>query len=280
MPEFLMVRGLQRARSPEPTVRRASAKPARSACRRRSPTRFTMRSACASRNCRSPPRRSTARYAGRRNDERRASDDLVGHVLCQEEWEILSFPAIAEKDEEHRIEMILEPRCFGCRHGEALHPDREPLEVLDRIRRMIGEYNFAGQYQQSPAPLGGGWSRPTGSDATAGTSSRSASTAFAELGHRQQSDRAQRFLGADNLGRYATSRFLPRLRRPKSLDAIALSHYTGSACRAEETASFCERPGLTQLRIGAGDPLDQPHRLGHRRDRAAVSGRRRASNGN
>jgi hypothetical protein len=40
-------------------------------------------------------------------------------------------------------------------HG-ALHPDREPLETLDRIRRTIGEYNFAGQYQQSPAPLGGG----------------------------------------------------------------------------------------------------------------------------
>ena len=37
-----------------------------------------------------------------------------------------------------------------------MHPDREPLEVLDRIRRTIGEYNFAGQYQQSPAPLGGG----------------------------------------------------------------------------------------------------------------------------
>jgi predicted phage terminase large subunit-like protein len=37
-----------------------------------------------------------------------------------------------------------------------LHPDREPLDTLDRIRRTIGEYNFAGQYQQSPAPLGGG----------------------------------------------------------------------------------------------------------------------------
>ena len=40
------------------------------------------------------------------------------------------------------------------RQGEALHPDREPLEVLDRIRRTIGEYNFAGQYQQSPASVG------------------------------------------------------------------------------------------------------------------------------
>src|SRR5438270_9782784 len=88
--------------------------------------------------------------------QRLHEDDLVGHVLGQEQWEILSFPAIAETDEEHRIEMILEPKCFRRRQGEALHPDREPLEVLDRIRRTIGEYNFAGQYQQSPAPVGGG----------------------------------------------------------------------------------------------------------------------------
>jgi predicted phage terminase large subunit-like protein len=34
--------------------------------------------------------------------------------------------------------------------------EREPLEVLNRIRETIGEYNFAAQYQQTPAPLGGG----------------------------------------------------------------------------------------------------------------------------
>jgi len=28
--------------------------------------------------------------------------------------------------------------------------------MLEQIRRTIGEYNFAGQYQQAPAPLGGG----------------------------------------------------------------------------------------------------------------------------
>ncbi len=88
--------------------------------------------------------------------QRLHEDDLVGHVLAQEPWEVLSFPAIAEADEEHRIETIWASRCFRRRQGEALHPDREPLEVLDRIRRTIGEYNFAGQYQQSPAPLGGG----------------------------------------------------------------------------------------------------------------------------
>jgi predicted phage terminase large subunit-like protein len=88
--------------------------------------------------------------------QRLNEDDLVGHVLGQEEWEIVRFPAIAEADEVHEIDTILGPRRFTRRRGEALHQDREPLETLDRIRRTIGEYNFAGQYQQTPAPLGGG----------------------------------------------------------------------------------------------------------------------------
>jgi predicted phage terminase large subunit-like protein len=102
----------------------------------------------------------------RQNDKQRGAiviimqrlneDDLVGHVLAQEDWEVLSFPAIAEAAETHEIETIWGRQCFTRRQGEALHPDREPLETLARIRRTIGEYNFAGQYQQSPAPLGGG----------------------------------------------------------------------------------------------------------------------------
>jgi predicted phage terminase large subunit-like protein len=88
--------------------------------------------------------------------QRLHEDDLVGHVLAQEGWEVLSFPAIAEADEVHRIETIWGAQCFRRRLGQALHPDREPPETLDRIRRTVGEYNFAGQYQQSPAPLGGG----------------------------------------------------------------------------------------------------------------------------
>ena len=88
--------------------------------------------------------------------QRLHEDDLVGHVLAQEPWEVIRFPAIGEEDEVHEIETILGPRTFTRRRGEALHPEREPLDTLDRIRRTIGEYNFAGQYQQSPAPLGGG----------------------------------------------------------------------------------------------------------------------------
>jgi predicted phage terminase large subunit-like protein len=88
--------------------------------------------------------------------QRLHEDDLVGHVLAQEPWEVVRFPAIAEADEVHEIGTIWGPRCFARRQGEALHPEREPLDTLDRIRRTVGEYNFAGQYQQLPAPLGGG----------------------------------------------------------------------------------------------------------------------------
>jgi len=83
-------------------------------------------------------------------------DDLVGHVLAQEDWEVVRLPAIAEEDETHRIDTLAGPRIFTRRQGEALHPAREALAMLEQIRKTIGEYNFAGQYQQAPAPLGGG----------------------------------------------------------------------------------------------------------------------------
>ena len=83
-------------------------------------------------------------------------DDLVSHVLAQEDWEIVRLPAIAEEDEMIIVDSLLGQRCFERRRGEALHSAREPLPMLEQIRRTIGEYNFAGQYQQMPAPLGGG----------------------------------------------------------------------------------------------------------------------------
>jgi predicted phage terminase large subunit-like protein len=83
-------------------------------------------------------------------------DDLVGHVLGQEDWEIVRFPAIAEDDEAFLVETVWGKRRFTRRPGEALHPEREPREMLEQIRRTIGEYNFAGQYQQAPALQGGG----------------------------------------------------------------------------------------------------------------------------
>jgi predicted phage terminase large subunit-like protein len=42
------------------------------------------------------------------------------------------------------------------RIGDLLHPARESRETLQLLQAGLGEYNFAGQYQQSPVPLGGG----------------------------------------------------------------------------------------------------------------------------
>jgi predicted phage terminase large subunit-like protein len=88
--------------------------------------------------------------------QRLHEDDLVGHVLGLEPWTVIRFPAIAEEDERHQIRTPYGIRVFERRAGEALHPAREPLEVLKHIRETQGEYNFSGQYQQNPAPLGGG----------------------------------------------------------------------------------------------------------------------------
>jgi predicted phage terminase large subunit-like protein len=88
--------------------------------------------------------------------QRLHEDDLVGHVQAMEPWKVIRFPAIAEEDEVHVIQTPYGPRRFERRAGEALHPEREPLEVLNHIREAQGEYNFAGQYQQAPSPLGGG----------------------------------------------------------------------------------------------------------------------------
>lgn len=84
-------------------------------------------------------------------------DDMVGHVLGTDEpWEVLNLPAIAETDEIHTWFDFL-----GNRHehrrlaGEALHPEREPVETLLGLRDTMTEYAFYAQYQQQPVPMGG-----------------------------------------------------------------------------------------------------------------------------
>jgi len=88
--------------------------------------------------------------------QRLHEDDLVGYIQRLEHWHLLSFPAITEQDETYEIDTPFGPRRVGRRAGEALHPDREPLELLQQLRATLGEYVFAGQYQQTPAPKGGG----------------------------------------------------------------------------------------------------------------------------
>ncbi len=88
--------------------------------------------------------------------QRLHEDDMIGQVLELAKFELLAFPAIAQDDEEHQIRTP-----FGfLRHlrkiGEALHPLREPLAVLEKQRQLLGTAFFAAQYLQSPTPPGGG----------------------------------------------------------------------------------------------------------------------------
>jgi hypothetical protein len=64
----------------------------------------------------------------------------------------LSLPAIAHCGENIPISAN---RAHRRKMGEALVPEREPLEVLDAIKLQIGSDVFSAQYQQEPAPPGG-----------------------------------------------------------------------------------------------------------------------------
>jgi predicted phage terminase large subunit-like protein len=73
-------------------------------------------------------------------------DDLAGRLLREhgsENWDVLSLPAIAERDEDFR------------KAGEALWPEKYPLEELNRIRGTIGGPAWASLYQQRPAAAEG-----------------------------------------------------------------------------------------------------------------------------
>ena len=87
--------------------------------------------------------------------QRLHQNDLVGHVLEQEGWEVLSFASIAEEDEDHQYLTPFGPRVFKRKAGGALQPEREDIRVLASMRKSIGEYNFMSQYQQNPVPAGG-----------------------------------------------------------------------------------------------------------------------------
>ena len=75
-------------------------------------------------------------------------DDLAGRLLAEmksggDQWRVVSFPAIAEHDEEFRLE------------GEALHPERYGIEHLEKIRKAVGSQAWNALYQQRPSSKGG-----------------------------------------------------------------------------------------------------------------------------
>lgn len=78
--------------------------------------------------------------------QRLHGDDLSGYLLAKGGWEHLCLPAIAPQKT---------TICLGdFRHtrakGEALHAQREPCALLEKVRRELGSANFSAQYQQAP----------------------------------------------------------------------------------------------------------------------------------
>ena len=84
--------------------------------------------------------------------QRLHAEDLTGHLLAKGGWEHLCIPAVAEVRTVHdfgRVKKTREP-------GDLLHPQREGQQAVERMKRDMGSYAWAGQYQQRPAPAEGG----------------------------------------------------------------------------------------------------------------------------
>ena len=86
--------------------------------------------------------------------QRLHEDDLVGHVVTREEWEVSTIPARAEEDQVYRIGP--EPDDLYHRQaGELIQPERQDEVILTAQQRLLGSMGFAAQYQQNPMPADG-----------------------------------------------------------------------------------------------------------------------------
>ncbi len=84
--------------------------------------------------------------------QRLHEDDLAGYLIDKGNFDHLNLPAIADEEE---MVALSHGRQFTRHKGEALFPEREPLETLEKIRREIGAFAFSSQYLQDPVPLEG-----------------------------------------------------------------------------------------------------------------------------
>lgn len=80
-------------------------------------------------------------------------DDTTGHALAEGGWEHLIIPHEAEGK---TIVIFPSGREVIRKDKELLHPDRLGKEETAKIKTRLGTYGYEGQYQQRPAPMGGG----------------------------------------------------------------------------------------------------------------------------
>ena len=84
-------------------------------------------------------------------------DDLIGNLeeKAPGSFRILSFAAIAQKDELHDYATPFGRRQHQRLEGEALHPERESIDDLKDLETRMGSQVFSAQYLQAPVPTGG-----------------------------------------------------------------------------------------------------------------------------
>lgn len=75
-------------------------------------------------------------------------NDLVGYLLDKKDnnWTVLSIPAVAEKDAYYSMGNFEKFRL----KGDILHPTREGIKEIEQIKKDMGSYVFSAQYQQNP----------------------------------------------------------------------------------------------------------------------------------
>ncbi|MEM9262512.1 MAG: phage terminase large subunit, partial [Pseudomonadota bacterium] len=84
--------------------------------------------------------------------QRLCEDDLAGHLIEKGGFEHLTLPSIAQ---ENQTIDLYAGRTHVRKTGDLLFEANEPQEVLDDIRREIGNYAFSAQYLQNPTPIDG-----------------------------------------------------------------------------------------------------------------------------
>src|SRR5580692_6966961 len=105
-------------------------------------------------------------------------DDLVGHVLEQDGWEVLSFPAIAEEDETLAFETIFGQQQFQRKLGEALHPERESCRHSRKRGKALGNTTSPANTSDAPSRSGERSGRVNGCDITSRAASRPSSATY------------------------------------------------------------------------------------------------------
>jgi predicted phage terminase large subunit-like protein len=81
-------------------------------------------------------------------------DDLSGHVLAKKQgYTHICLPTEFDPDRQCSTKWGEDPR---EEPGELLSPELFPQSVIDEAKEDLGEYDFAGQHNQQPAPPGGG----------------------------------------------------------------------------------------------------------------------------